>query len=134
MAFDPGADFEAPGTLLPDMRLLTSDADKRRGFLNRQARALNMPRGALWYSQNRGLNISDFIGDSLDPKIAEQLIDAELLKDEACARSATTIAADVRTSSWVISTLMTAIDGTQYQLVFAASAANAQLLTAQVLQ
>lgn len=127
MTIDLGSDFEAPGELRPDLRLMTSDADKARAFLQGQARALNMPRGTLWYSRNRGLNVSEFVADSIDPRIAQQQITDELLKDERCARCTTTITVSPL-GAWTIQSDMTAIDGTKYQLVFIATEDSASLL------
>jgi len=114
---DLGSTFEAPGALLPNMRLLTSDVDKVRGFLYAQARRLQTPRGSLWYAKNYGLDMREFVCDTENPRVAEQAINGELLKDERCARATTAITVNAN-GSWTVTTNIFAQDGTVYTLVF----------------
>jgi len=130
MTWDPGSSFEAPGELLPDMRLMVSLPDKARAFLYDIARSLNMPRGALWYAQDRGTPICEFIADVVDPRVAASQINAECKKDSRCARATTDIVVAAGGAAWSISINVYAKDGTVYELVFLASAEKATLLLA----
>lgn len=132
MSVDFGSDFEAPGELLPDMRLLENEQDKTRAFLASVARGLNMPRGALWFSPNDGLSISEFVADIVDKRVASQQINAECLKDERVARAETAIVGTAE--QWDIKTTVFAKDGSVYQLVFRATADSAALLSAERVQ
>jgi hypothetical protein len=127
MTIDLGSTFEAPGQLLPGMRLLTSDTDKARGFLYNCARWLNTPRGSVWYAKNRGLDMRQFVCDSENPRIAEQAINGENLKDERCSRSVTaiTVGAD---GSWTVTTNIYAQDGTVFTLVFLVTESSVSVL------
>ena len=128
---DLGSTFEAPGALLPDMRLLTSDVDKVRGFLYAQARRLQTARGSLWYAKNYGLDMREFVNDLENPRIAEQSINGELLKDERCAQCTTEIIV-LASGAWQVTTNPQAKDGTVFVLVFQVSETSAVLLNADV--
>ena len=131
MTIDLGSDFEAPGQLLPDMRLLTSNNDKALGFLYAQARRLQMPRGSLWFDRNAGLDMREFVNDVQTPANAMLAINGEMFKDERCARCDTQITVNAD-GSWSVTTNPQAQDGTVFSLVFLVTAANSALLSASV--
>lgn len=127
MTIDLGSTFEANGALLPSMRLFTSDVDKVRGFLYTCARWLNTKRGSVWYAKNRGLDMREYVCDTENPRIAEQAINGELLKDERCSRCVTSITVNAN-GSWTVFTNVYTQDGTAYTLVFLVTETSITLL------
>lgn len=127
---DFGSTFEiVNGGFTPSMRLLTTDAGKLQGLLNALVSRVKQPAGSLWYDPNYGYGLATLLEDEEDPDVAAQLINQCFKQDERVASSVTTIT--VAGNEWNINSIVTAQDGTTYQLVFEASAGQVELLTAK---
>ncbi len=131
MTIDLGSDFECPGDFLPSMLLLESDDGKARAYLQACRVRLQMPRGSLWFDRDAGTDIREFVSDLETPARAASAINAELFKDERTADCVTSITVNAD-GSWDIVTNAQVKDGTTYELVFRATAASSELLTAGV--
>ena len=125
---DLGSDFDCPGDLKPDARLLTSPTEQITAWLQALARRLQTPRGALFYDTDYGLDLRSYLSDDEEPAVAAHEINQELLKDERTSRCTTDIA--VAADSWTITSTPTFVDGATYALTFLVTAGSIDLLTA----
>jgi hypothetical protein len=123
---DYGSDFAGVTDLDPQMTAL--DGASGKSLTQALARRFDCPRRGLFYDQTYGLALSQFVLDIIDPKVAEQAIISEALKDERVARCLCAITPQLD-GSWKIQINPQTESGATYSLVFTASATNVTLIS-----
>ena len=114
-------DIDANTTMQTNTRLVLAQS---------LARALQMPRGALWYAPDEGYDIRSIIADTgPDPSAHEQAIEAQCLKDER-VKNAVCEVNEVTSGEWEVSVAITPVTGETFQLVLSVTAVTVEVLEA----
>lgn len=123
-----GSDFARPGgDVTADMAFRSGDEQEQFAYLEALQERLMMPRGALFYDTDAGLDMRTYVADDEEPAVAAHEINQECLKDERTDKCTCDIT--VSGSSWTVAVHPFTKDGVAYELTFSVSAAQVDLLT-----
>jgi hypothetical protein len=75
-------DFGTDIGALDDIDANLTTVDDRTAFVQALVRRITTPRGALWYAQDYGYDVTAAINTATDPAVIEANAEAELLRDE----------------------------------------------------
>lgn len=99
----------------------------RESLIQALVRRLTTSRGALWYDDEFGTNLCDFVNQAIRHAwIVEQAAEEECLKDERV--EACTASAELLDSKVTLTLAIEAVDGDEFELVLDVSAVTVEIL------
>jgi len=120
---DLGTSISNDGDFTSQRRVVSG----RESLIQALVRRLTTSRGALWYDDEFGTNLCDFINQAIRHAwVVEQATEEECLKDERV--EACTASAELLGSKVTLTLAIEAVDGDEFELVLDVSAVTVEVL------
>ena len=120
---DLGISISNDGDFTPQRRVVSG----RESLIQAIVRRLTTSRGALWYDDEFGTNLCDFVNQAIRHAwVVEQATEEECLKDERV--EACTASAELLGSKVSLTIALETVDGDAFELVLDVSAVTVEVL------
>jgi len=120
---DLGTSIGIDGDFSPQSRVVSG----RESLIQALVRRLTTSRGALWYDDEYGSNLCDFVNQAIRHAwVVEQSTEEECLKDERV--EACTASAELLGSKVTLTLAIESVDGDEFELVLDVSAVTVEVL------
>lgn len=122
-----GSDFSAFTDLDAGLTFLESDRPELVAVAQAVARRFITPRGGMFYDPAYGLDLREFISDTIAPEAVSAMCEAEARKDERVRECATTITV-LDSTTWKIDINVMLIADETFSLTLSVSNVTVELL------